>query len=254
MKKQIIRLALAAIIIAAPATASAQVSLDNIASKLKSKSTTSTESTTSSSSKSSSSSSTSKTSSSSSSLLSKLNGSDDDDSSSSSSSSLLSSISSIFSSSNTATTKKIVGTWEYTEPAIVFESESVLSSAASKVAANKIESSLQTQLEKYGITEGALSMTFSSDGSFSATVNSKTVSGTWEISDSQLTISSSGSKSVSVDTQISGSTLQLVTDADGLLSLTKSITSSSSNSTMSTISSLMDNIDGMQIGLSFEKQ
>ena len=236
MKKQIIRLAIAAAILAVPATTSAQVSLDNIANKLKNKTSTS-----------------SSVSTSSSSGKVTSNGSEDE-ATASSSSSLLSSISSIFSSSNTATTKKIVGTWEYKEPAIVFESESVLSSATSKIAANKIESSLQTQLEKYGITEGSLSLTFSSDGSFKATTSSKTVSGTWEISDSQLTISTSGSKSVSVDTQISSGTLQLVTDADGLLSLTKSITSSSSNSTMSTISSLMDNIDGMQIGLSFEKQ
>lgn len=176
--------------------------------------------------------------------------SDDDESSSSS---LLSTISSIFSSSKNATSSKLVGTWEYSEPAIVFDSESVLTSAGAQVAANKIESSLQTQLSKYGIDEGALTLTFSSDKSFSATCNSKSVSGTWEIDDSNLNMTFSGKKTVSVTTQLSSSKLQLVTDADNLLSLIKSVASSSSNSSLSTISSLMSNIDGMQVGLTFVK-
>lgn len=227
-------MALAAIIIAAPTTAGAQ-STNSLISSAKEKL---------SSISSSSSSSTSSSSSSS-------------DSSSSSLSSLVSGITSLFSSSKTATAKKIVGTWSYSEPAIVLSSDNVLSSAAAKTAASKIESTLQTQLEKYGITEGALTLTFKSDNTFTSTLNSKTVSGTWEITDGTLNLTFSGSKTVAVETQISGSTLQIVTDADGLLSLIQGVASTaasaSSSSSLSTITSLMSKVDGMQVGLSFTK-
>ena len=179
--------------------------------------------------------------------------SSDDSSSSSTTSSIISTITSIFSSSKTATASKLVGTWTYSEPAIVFESENVLSKVGSQAAASKIESSLQTQLEKYGIKEGAVTLTFVKDGTFTETLNGKTTSGTWEIDDDALKLTFSGKATVSVTTQVSSSELQLVTDATGLLSLAKAMASSSNNSNLSTISSLMSNVDGMQVGLTFVK-
>lgn len=136
----------------------------------------------------------------------------------------------------------------------MLESDNVLSSVAAKAAANKVESTLQSSLEKYGITAGTMTLTFSKDNTFTATVKSKTTSGTWAIEDSALQLTFSGSsKTVSVTTQCTSSTLQLVTDADNLLSLVKGVAGSSSNSNLQTISSLLSNVDGMEVGLTFTK-
>ena len=54
-------------------------------------------------------------------------------------------LTSIFSSEKQATAEKLVGTWVYTEPAIVFTSDNILAKAASKIAANKVEKKLQEQ-------------------------------------------------------------------------------------------------------------
>lgn len=70
----------------------------------------------------------------------------------SSSGSLLSGLSSIFSSSAVATKDQIVGTWTYEEPAVVFSSDNALASLGGKMASSAIESKLQEQLTKFGVT------------------------------------------------------------------------------------------------------
>lgn len=176
-------------------------------------------------------------------------------SSDSSGSSIISSLVSIFSSDKQASTSTLVGTWSYSEPSIIFESDNLLTQAGAKVAANSLAEKLQTQLSRFGIDEGAMSFIFNTDGSFTETINSKTLSGTWTVEDSTLKLTySSLNQSISVTTQLSGSNLMLVTDASKLLTLFKTIGNNSSISSLSTITSLMENIDGMQVGITLVKQ
>jgi len=175
-------------------------------------------------------------------------------SSSSSTSDLISNLTSVFSSSKQASTNNLVGTWEYSEPAIVFTSDNFLAKAASKIAANKIESKLQTTLSKYGIKKGSMSVTFNEDGTFTETLAGKSLSGKWSISNKKLSLTYGGIKTVNITTQLDGSNLQIVTDASKLLSLTKSLGAKSTNSTISTITSLMKNVNGMQAGITLVKK
>ena len=62
--------------------------------------------------------------------------------SNSSTSDVISSLTPIFSSNKQATADNIVGTWTYDSPAIVFESDDLLSKTGAALAANKIESKL----------------------------------------------------------------------------------------------------------------
>lgn len=175
-------------------------------------------------------------------------------SSSSSTSDLISNLTSVFSSKKQASTKNLVGTWQYSEPAIVFTSDNILAKTASKVAANKIESKLQTTLNKYGIKKGSMSITFNEDGTFTETLAGKTMSGKWSISNKKLALTYGGVKTVNITTQLDGSNLQIVTDASKLLSLTKSLGAKSTNSTISTVTSLMKNVNGMQAGITLVKK
>ena len=160
-------------------------------------------------------------------------------------------LTSVFSSSKQATAEKIVGTWNYTEPAIVFTSDNI---AASKIAANKVEGKLQEQLSKYGIKPGSFTMTFNEDGTFSETLKGKTTKGTWQVKDSKLILSIAGVKALSITTQIDGKDLQFVTDATKLLNLFKTIGAKSSNSSIKTVASLMKSVNGMQAGITMRKQ
>ena len=163
-------------------------------------------------------------------------------------------LTSIFSSEKQATKEKIIGTWAYTEPAIVFTSDNILAKAASKIAANKVESKLQEQLSKYGIKPGSFSMTFKEDGTFTETLKGKTTKGTWQVKDSKLILSIAGVKALSITTQIDGKDLQFVTDATKLLNLFKTIGAKSSNQNIQTIASLMKSVNGMQAGITMKKQ
>jgi hypothetical protein len=163
-------------------------------------------------------------------------------------------LTSVFSSSKQATAEKIVGTWNYTEPAIVFTSDNILAKAASKIAANKVEGKLQEQLSKYGIKPGFFTMTFNEDGTFTETLKGKTTKGRWEVKDSKLILSVVGVKAISITTQIDGKDLQFVTDATKLLNLFKTIGAKSSNSSIKTVASLMKSVNGMQAGITMRKQ
>ena len=165
-----------------------------------------------------------------------------------------SNLTSVFSSNKQATAEKLIGTWSYSEPAIVFTSNNLLAKAASKIAANKVENKIQEQLSKYGIAPGTFSMTFKEDSTFTETLKGKTTQGTWTVQDSKLVLSIVGVKALSITTQIDGKDLQFVTDATKLLNLFKTLGAKSNNSSIRTAASLMKSVNGMQAGVTLRKQ
>ena len=61
-------------------------------------------------------------------------------------------------------------------------------------------------------------------------------------------------KTIPITTQLEGNQLLFVTDASKLLDFVKNISSKSSNSNIKTITKLMDNVTGMQAGLTMKKK
>ena len=163
-------------------------------------------------------------------------------------------LTSVFSKDKQATANNIIGTWSYSEPAIVFTSDNILTKAAAKIAANKVEKKLQEQLSKYGIQPGTFTMTFKEDGTFTETLKGKTTQGKWAVKDSKLQLTILGVKTLSVTTQIDGKEMQFVTDATKLLNLFKTLGAKSNNSNIKTVASLMKSVNGMQAGITLRKQ
>ena len=170
-----------------------------------------------------------------------------------SSNDVVSNLTTVFSKNKQATADKIIGTWAYTEPAIVFTSDNLLAKVGSKIAANKLENKLQEYLTRYGIKPGAFTMTFNQDGTFTETLNGKTSKGKWTVKDSKLQLTIAGIKALNVTTQIDGKDLQFVTDATKLLNLFKTLGAKSSNSQIKTVTSLMKSINGMQAGITMRR-
>lgn len=167
---------------------------------------------------------------------------------------MVSGITSIFSSDKQANKNNIIGTWSYTEPAIMFTSDNLLTKLAAKVAANKLEDKLQSYLTQYGIKPGALVLTFNEDGTCTETLNGKSMKGKWQVKDSKLVLTLGGIKALQITTQIDGKNMMFVTDATKLLKLFKSVGAKSTNKNIQTVTSLMKNVDGMQAGVSLKKQ
>lgn len=167
---------------------------------------------------------------------------------------VISGLTSIFSSNKQATANNIVGTWTYDSPAIVFESDDLLSKAGAAIAAGKIENKLQAVLTKYGITKDKFSITFKKDGTFTETIKGKSYSGKWEVKDEKLILNYS-LKKMEITTQKEGNKLMFVTNATKLLTLVQSLgAKAATNSSLSTVTALTKNIKGMKVGITLLKK
>ncbi len=167
--------------------------------------------------------------------------------------------------------KSIVGTWNYAKPAVVFESEDLLTNVGGMAAGKAVEEKLQTYLNKIGFTAGKVKMTFNEDGTGKITYDSKNISFQWSVADSDLTInlasgtlsmftsSSNLSKytSFKMNCKVNLTNIQLSFKADKLLQFISKVVSAAgtatNNSTISTITGLANKVDGMYLGLTLEK-
>lgn len=168
--------------------------------------------------------------------------------------SIISGLSTIFDATNGATKDRIVGSWTYTEPAVVFSSNNVLSGIGGKVAAQAIEKELQTQLEKAGIKKGMMTMTFDKNGKFTQVIDKRTTAGTYTISDHNVVLNYGGKvKQIVGTTQLDGNDLLIVMDASKLLKYANVLGALTGNSALKSIGSAVSSLDGMEIGLKLNK-
>lgn len=147
-----------------------------------------------------------------------------------------------------------MGTWTYTEPAVVFSSNNVLQNIGGKVASSAIESQLEQQFEKAGIKKGAMKMTFDKNGNFTQSMNGKTLSGTYTVKDSKIVLSYAGGiKQLIGTTQLDGNDLLIVMDASKLLKYANVIGSLTGNTALKSLGNLLGSYNGMEVGMKLNK-
>lgn len=169
-------------------------------------------------------------------------------------SSVLSGLSTIFNSALGATKDRIVGTWTYTEPAVVFSSNNVLQNIGGKVASSAIEKQLQQQFEKAGIRKGSMKMTFDKDGNFTQTLGGRTLSGTYTVEDTKIVLSYAGGiKQLVGTTQLDGNDLLIVMDASKLLKYANTIGTLTGNTPLKSLGNLLGSYNGMELGMKLNK-
>lgn len=152
----------------------------------------------------------------------------------------------------------VKGTWTYSGTAVKFKSDDLLKSTAASLAATQVEDKLDNYVAKVGIKPGTFSFTFNEDKTFVANVKGKSFTGTYSVSEDYKTISLQFGKIVSMkpftaSVSITSSQLDLLFEADKLLELLGKLTSSSTNSTLKTIGTIVNQYDGMQLGLELSK-
>lgn len=163
---------------------------------------------------------------------------------------------SVLGASSSISQSDLVGTWNYTGADCVFESENLLAKAGGAVAASKIEDQLNTQLAKVGIKKGACSYTFNKDNTYTATIGGKTISGNYTLDSKNKTIKMTylmGIGSMTAHVAKSGNTLSLLMEGDKLLTVVKGISALGKGTTLSTVSSILGNYDGMMVGMKMSK-
>lgn len=158
------------------------------------------------------------------------------------------------------TTSNVEGTWYYQGPASELTSDNLLTSAAGTLATSQIDSKMEELCTKVGLSSKAFYFTFNSDNSFSCTVKSQNLSGTYTLDNSANTIelkfSVAGKVNIgtmTADLTISGSTMTMLFSADKLLSFVTKVSSLTDNSTISTLSALAEKYDGLLLGFEMKK-
>lgn len=161
----------------------------------------------------------------------------------------------------TGESNSIVGTWTYAGPDCKFTSDNLLAKAGGEVAAKKVEEKMSGVFNLLGFKEGS-SYTFNADSTYTAKVGNRTTQGTYSYNPDtkELTMKTRlGIKTnVTVSKGLTGETMSLLFKADKLMSLAQNITGAiagkSSNSAVSTATSLLNEYDGLQLGVSLKKQ
>lgn len=155
----------------------------------------------------------------------------------------------------TLNASSVKGTWTYESPAVVFESSNLLKKAGGSLVAGTLEKKMQTYLTKIGFAPGKVEITFDGNGKYTMKIGSKNSSGTYAIEGSEITLTRTGllNHPVAANVAVVGNEMQMTFKADKLLEFFTKISNMSTNTTLSTISSLAGGYEGMQIGFQFKK-
>lgn len=160
----------------------------------------------------------------------------------------------ILNSFTTVDERTIVGTWNFKGSAFVFESENALANLGSEAVAQQVETTVDQYLAKYNIKEGVCSITFNADGSYVLVTGERFVEGTYELNveTKELTMTFGMFKTTTFLVYDAG-TINLLYQSDGLLKMMKSIGAKGGSSAFVLLSKLLDQYDGMRIGMAFTK-
>ena len=136
----------------------------------------------------------------------------------------------------------------------MFTSDNALKSTASAAMSKQIETKVQSYLSKLGLAAANMTMTFEKDNTFYVTRNAKNIaSGTYALTDDDVTLTFKGkSNPCKVTPQLDNGTLVVVMDATKLKTFLEGIGSKVSQ--LSTITTLMQSMDGMKVGIRMTKQ
>ena len=161
---------------------------------------------------------------------------------------------SILEAFTTVDDNSIVGTWDFKGSAFVFESENVVASLGSDVVATQVEAKVDQYLAKYGIKEGACSITFNEDGTYMFVAGERYVEGEYELNEKtkELTMTFGMFKTTAILVYDAG-TINLVYQSDALLNMVKAIGAKGTNATFALLSKLLEQYDGMRVGMAFAK-
>ncbi len=167
----------------------------------------------------------------------------------------------------------LTGVWNYEGVSCVLKSEQALASIGGNVVTSNIESKLDGYLAKVGVVPGACTFTFSANDSCSFAIGGRSINGTYKLNKEDKTVAFSfyGRLNMTAHVSYEISNMNLVFNADKMLELIKRVSSAISSSadtgagalggesgvatlsTLKTISSLLQNYDGMMLGMRLKK-
>ena len=147
-------------------------------------------------------------------------------------------------------------TWKYSKPGCAFTSENLLAKAGGEIAASKVEENLSKYYSKFGFSKSNTYFTFKTDGTFAAKIDGKSWNGTYTFDEKTHAIQLKGLLlSASGFATRTANGISLLFEQKKLLTLVKTLSklNLTGSTTMSAVSSIVDNYDGVRIGFEMTK-
>lgn len=156
------------------------------------------------------------------------------------------------------TVDDIVGSWNYSSPAVSFQSDNALKKIGGAGAATAIEDKLAPYYKTIGLT--GTTLTVDADHSFTMKLGVAQLKGTVEKAEDGglvFAFNAFGKVSlgkVSAHATKAGSTLNLTFDATKLIQILTKVAGVLNNSTLKAVTNLVNSYDGIYIGFKLNKQ
>lgn len=155
------------------------------------------------------------------------------------------------------TEKALIGTWNYTQPGVKFESDDLVSEMAGSAIESTVVKRLETAYTYAGIRSEAGSFTFNDDGTFSATLSKYALSGTYEFDASTHIVTLHFAKgkialgTIEGHAYIDGTELLLVFPVTKLVNMIATL--GSKVGSLSTVTALLEKYKNVYIGFAFQQ-
>ncbi len=193
--------------------------------------------------------------------------------SNSTSSTITNVLTSLLGNSMTLSDKMLRGEWNYSGISCVLESDQALTNIGGTVVTSKIEEKLDSYLAKVGVKEGSCTFTFMENDSCKFSVAGREIRGTYVLypEEKRINFTFYGRLSMNAYVTYELTSLNIVFNADKMLALLQKVMNVVSNNggqfasslgsanattataTLGTISSLLNNYNGMMLGMELKK-
>lgn len=161
--------------------------------------------------------------------------------------------------SSNLTVDKMVGTWNYTNPAVSFKSDNFLLKAGGAAAAQQIESKLAPYYKTAGLT--SLVLTIAEDSTFTFKARMANLTGTIEknAETGNFIFNFKAFKKIKIGSMeafivMNGNKMELTFDVSKLMTIVEKAGSLTGNSTIKGLSTLLQQYDGLTAGFELQRK
>lgn len=150
--------------------------------------------------------------------------------------------------------KSLIGTWSYKGPGCAFTSNNTLAKAGGEVAAAQIKEKLASQYSRLGFNASNTYITFNSDGTYSAKIDGKSLSGKYTYDEQTAQVHMAGLiLNFTAYAKRNTDGIALLFESKKVLTLIQTLAAMSNNETVKTIGEISKNYDGVRVGFDFKK-
>jgi len=152
------------------------------------------------------------------------------------------------------TAANLIGAWSYKGPGCAFTSEQLLAQAGGEVVAADIKTRVKPYYDQLGITSANTRVTFKEDGTYTAVIAGKQLSGNYTFDETNYKVTMKGLLlTINCYAKRNSDGIALLFESSKLLTLLQTLAALSGNTAVQTVGDLSKSYDGLRLGFDFRK-